>query len=147
MPESRIILSFPTFKNGRKPSRLKMVLKSILTSVTKHLLHIIFLKHIIFWCPNPKNDFCYCPVISYNWWPSEYIKQVKMSNYWSVRIPIIWHFYLFTIILKATNNKVYSDLGFRLFTRASKNRTKWVKKESKNLWLMSRLYLLVAYPV
>ena len=31
--QSRIRLSFPTFYNGRKSSRLKMVLESILTSV------------------------------------------------------------------------------------------------------------------
>jgi len=40
--------------------------------------------------------------------------------------------------------EVFSTLGFRLFTRASKKQNKISKKVSKNLWLMSRLYLLVA---
>ena len=43
--------------------------------------------------------------------------------------------------------QVFFTLGFRLFTRASKKQNKMSKKVSKNLWLMSRLYLLVAYPV
>ena len=75
----------------------------------------LFLEYY-FWCSNPNNDFCYCPVISYYWWPSEYSKQVKMSNYWSVRPSIHPEFYLFLqtnnltfllvyYILKATNNK------------------------------------------
>ena len=100
-----------------------------------------------FWCSNPKNDFCYCPVISYYWWPSEYSKEVKMSNYWSLFTysyrPMIWHFYFFTTLWRPPIIRNILTWVLEL----PKNRRKWIKKGSKNLWLMNRLYLLVAYPV
>ena len=49
LPESRILLSFPTYQNGRKSLRLKMVLESILTSV-KGFQRAIFVKSFVFKC-------------------------------------------------------------------------------------------------
>ena len=37
-------------------------------------------------------------------------------------------------IMKATNNKKYSDLGFRLFTRASKKQNKISKKKNPKIF-------------
>ena len=43
-------------------------------------------------------------------------------------------FLLVYYIMKATNNKKYSDLGFRLFTRASKKQNKISKKKNPKIF-------------